>query len=730
MKKTEEELLLHISRLESIIDNMPFEVWYKDINCNYLIVNKNLEEYFGKPKEEIVGKNNYELYPAEAAETFAASDRAAIEGVELKFFEIDFENNIFEEYKQPIFDASGKLIGITGFSRNITQRKKAIDELVESERNKSILLSNMPGVAFRCINDADYTVTYISDSCYDLTGYTAEVLLSMKPSYNDLIHPEYRRALIVKWDAEDGDNTISTDEYPITTKSGETKWVMEQSQRIYDTDHNVIGYEGFITDVSQRKRAEKALKRSEERFRTMFEEAPLGMAIFDSRTGDAYQVNTRYAEIVGRTKKELISTNIKDYSYPEEIEEILHKINLLNANQISSFSLYRRLIKPDGSTVWVNTTIAPFNTEDDYSSPRILSMIEDITARRKAEEEVLYLSYYDQLTGLYNRRFYEEELRRIDTERNLPITLVMADVNGLKLTNDAFGHLAGDRLLKYIADTIKKQCRADDILARIGGDEFILLLPQTSSAQAEKLVERINSTIPEEKSHPVVCSVSFGWDTKKESTEDISKIYINAEDLMYRHKLTEGAAMRNDTIRLIIKTLAQKYKSEKLHAIRVSRFCAATAKALGMGIEDIKELRLAGLLHDIGYIGLREELLNKYGGFTESERAEMERHPEIGYQLLRSVSRYASIAEYILYHHERIDGKGYPSKSAAAEIPIQARIIFIADAFDAMVNESTYRRKFSDAEAVREIIKNSGTQFDKDIAEIFIEKVLGKGLHC
>lgn len=710
MKKSEEELLLHISRLESIIDNMPFEVWYKDIDCNYQIINKNIEEYFGKPKEEIIGKNNFELYPPGAAEAFAVSDRAAIEGVELKFFELDFDNKIFEEYKQPVFDDSGKLIGITGFSRNITQRKKAIDELAESERNKSILLSNMPGVAFRCANDANYTVTFISDSCFELTGYTAEELLSMKLSYNDLIHPEYRRALIGKWDSEDAENTISTDEYPITTKSGETKWVMEQSQRMYDAEHNVIGSEGFITDVTQRKRAEIALKRSEERFRTMFEEAPLGMAIFDSLTGDAKQVNARYAEIVGRTKKELLSMNMKDYSYDE-----------------NSISQYKPLIKPDGSTVWLNITMAPLYTEDDNSNPRILYMIEDVTARREAEEEILYLSYYDQLTGLYNRRFYLEELRRIDTERNLPITLVMADVNGLKLTNDAFGHLEGDQLLKHIADTMKKHCRADDIIARIGGDEFIMLLPQTNMEQAEKLVERINVALAGEKCYPVICSVSFGWATKIESAEEIGKTYINAEDHMYRHKLTESAAMRSDTIKLIVKRLFQKYKKEEQHAKRVGRLSAATAKALGMNPGEVNELKLAGFMHNLGYIILREALLNKSGSFTDTERIEMERHPEIGYQLLRSVGKYSTIAEYILHHHERIDGTGYPSKAAADEIPIQSRIIAIADAYDAMTNESCYREKLSKEEATLEIRKNAGTQFDKAIVEVFVEKVLGKG---
>ena len=147
-------------------------------------------------------------------------------------------------------------------------------------------------------------------------------------------------------------------------------------------------------------------------FRTMFEEAPLGMAIIDSKTGDTYQANARYAQIIGRTKSELSSTGISDYSYPEEIEEIKKKISLLNSNELASFSSYKRLIKPDGEIVWVNLTIAPLNSEEDYSNPRLLCMIEDVTDRRKAEEEILYLSYYDQLTGLYNRRFYAEELRQ------------------------------------------------------------------------------------------------------------------------------------------------------------------------------------------------------------------------------------------------------------------------------------------------------------------------------
>lgn len=727
MKKTEEELLLHISRLEAIVNNLPFQAWYKDSDGKYLIVNNKVEEELERPKEEIIGKNDYELYPKDTAEACIGTDRAAIEGENSGFYEFRIGNDVFEDYKQPVYNVSGELIGTTGLSQNITQRKKAAERLKSIEQNNSMLLTNMPGVAFRCNNDAEYTVTFISESCYDLTGYTAAELLAGKPSYNDLIHPEYRRALIGKWDSESDANVISTDEYPIRTKSGETKWVMEQSQRTYDADNKEIGAEGFITDVTSRKLAEQALKRSEERFRTMFEEAPLGMAIIDALTGEIYEINTKYAEILGRTKRQLISTDIKNFSYPEEIREFRHKIDLILKKQISSFSQYKRIIRTDGSDVWVNIIMAQLNFEEEFSSPRLLCMLEDVTDRKKAEEEILYLSYYDQLTGLYNRRYYAEELRRIDTARNLPITLVLGDVNGLKLTNDAFGHFAGDRLLKHIADTIKQQCRTDDIVARTGGDEFVLLLPQTGPDQAAKLVDRIRAAFTKESDYPVVCSVSFGWDTKKEPAEDINKIYTSAEDRMYRRKLTESAAMRNDTIKLILRTLSQKYKREEQHAKRISKLCAEIADAMGMSQESVNELRLAGYMHNIGYIGLREELIKKTGIYTEAEKIEMERHPEIGYQLLRSAGKYASVADYILYHHERPDRKGYPSKVGSDTIPIQSRIIAIADAFDAMTSESDYRRKMSVKEALSEIEKNSGTQFDQEIVEVFLRLAVKSG---
>jgi len=185
---------------------------------------------------------------------------------------------------------------------------------------------------------------------------------------------------------------------------------------------------------------------------------------------------------------------------------------------------------------------------------------EEISERTKREEEIIYLSYHDQLTGLYNRRFYREELERLDIERNLPITLVMGDVNGLKLINDSFGHVLGDELLKKVAEVMRSGCRADDIIVRLGGDEFVIILPKTDVSEAEKIIKHIKALLLKEKLESIDISVSFGWETKNNAEEKVEEIFKNAEDNMYKRKLVESPRLRENTISAINSALHEKSK--------------------------------------------------------------------------------------------------------------------------------------------------------------------------
>ncbi len=344
--------------------------------------------------------------------------------------------------------------------------------------------------------------------------------------------------------------------------------------------------------------------------------------------------------------------------------------------------------------------------------------------RNNFEDKIEFLSYHDQLTGLYNRRFYEEELKRLDTERNLPMTIVMGDVNGLKLINDSFGHVMGDELIKKVAEVITRGCRADDIIARLGGDEFVILLPKTDAFETEQIIKRINDISLKEKVGSIDISISFGYETKNDKGEKIQDIFKSAEDHMYKKKLFESQSMRGKIIEAIINTLHEKNKREEQHSHRVSALCKNMGEALGMPEHKIKELKSVGLLHDIGKTAIDENVLNKSGKLTDNEWKEIKHHPEIGYRILNTVNYMSDMAKYVLYHHERWDGKGYPKGLKGEEIPFVSRIITIADAYDAMTSDRSYRNALPCEVAIAELQKNSGVQFDSELVSVFIEKVL------
>jgi diguanylate cyclase (GGDEF)-like protein/putative nucleotidyltransferase with HDIG domain len=378
-----------------------------------------------------------------------------------------------------------------------------------------------------------------------------------------------------------------------------------------------------------------------------------------------------------------------------------------------------------GEERWVHV-LGDIEFNDQSQPVRLIVTVQDITKRKKAEEEIVYLSYHDKLTNLYNRRFYEEEVKRLDKKRNLPISIIIGDVNGLKFVDDAFGHDKGDVLLKKAAALIQKACRSDDIVARWGGDEFVILLPKTDSLEAEKIVERIKESYSKEQVNALSVSISFGWDTKREVNEDILKILINAEDYMYKRKIVESKSMRGNIINTIINTLHEKNPREELHSKRVSEICQSIGKEMGFSDLQVNKLKIIGLLHDIGKITIEEGILNKPRKLTDHEWNKIKRHPDIGYRILSSSYDMEELADCILAHHEKWDGTGYPKGLKGEAIPIVARIITLADSYDAMTSERPYRNALNEEEIIEEIRKKAGKQFDPEIARLFVEKVLFK----
>ncbi len=339
------------------------------------------------------------------------------------------------------------------------------------------------------------------------------------------------------------------------------------------------------------------------------------------------------------------------------------------------------------------------------------------------------LFYRDFTTGLYNKNFFEEELSRLDTDRQLPISIIMGDINGLKLINDAFGHRMGDSVLKRTAEIMISSFREEDIICRVGGDEFLALLPKTSGETASEIIDRIKHKCEVNPLDFLKISISFGTATKesKESKdEDIEKVLKKAEDRMYFNKLKESKEAKLSMIYFLKNRLEKITYETKSHYDRLKELTMMMAGALGLSETERGELRLLCEFHDIGKIGISKSILQKQGQLNSEEWEDIKRHSEIGYYIAKEIKDASPIDELILIHHERWDGKGYPGLLKNDEIPLAARIFALADAYDVMVNDRPFKTRMTKNEALQEIKEQSGRQFDPILAEIFINVMEGQ----
>ena len=329
--------------------------------------------------------------------------------------------------------------------------------------------------------------------------------------------------------------------------------------------------------------------------------------------------------------------------------------------------------------------------------------------------------YKDMLTGLYNKNFFDEELSRLDTKRQLPISIIMGDINGLKLINDAFGHQMGDNTLKRAAEIMTSSFREEDIVCRVGGDEFIVLLPKTTGDTALKVIERVKNKCEINPLDFLRISISFGVATKESKDTDIYTVLKKAENKMYFNKLKESKQAKLLMIKALKSRLEKITYETKTHYDRLKKLCLLMADALHLSNHEKEELRLLCEFHDIGKVGVSKSILQKRGSLNSEEWENVRRHSEIGYYIAKEFKDASPVDELILIHHERWDGKGYPGLLKNNEIPLVARVFAIADAYDVMVNDRPYKTRMNNRQALNEIKDKSGSQFDPNIAEVFIK---------
>ncbi len=393
--------------------------------------------------------------------------------------------------------------------------------------------------------------------------------------------------------------------------------------------------------------------------------------------------------------------------------------NLIIAmEQLSSGDLSMRVAIEKNDEI--GTISNMFNQMADRMNQLVNNLEEKVEERTS---RIHYLSCHDTLTGLMNRQYFEDTIKRIDTKASLPISIIFADVNGLKMVNDVFGHTSGDILIKKVADILKKSCRSEDSLARVGGDEFIVLLPNTEEPEVKLIVERIRKGLVNEKVNNIRCSIAIGYDTKTSSYEDIEKVMGNAENEMYKDKTFSRKSFADDAISTIIKTLQEKNQDIKVHSNRVAELCERMGKTLGLPQPEIKRLLDAGLLHDIGKIVLENNLLNKKEDLSEHEREQLIQHTIVGYKILKLFDHTLDLADDVYAHHEKWDGSGYPKGLKGHEIPLNARIIALAENYD----NKLFKVKDITPEHIEQILNEiqdeAGRYYDPELTEIFVAMI-------
>jgi len=473
-------------------------------------------------------------------------------------------------------------------------------------------------------------------------------------------------------------------------------------------------------DITDRKNYEEALQIREEQYKKIFNTAPIGMLVEDPE-GNILEVNEELCEMTGYSKDELIGDSIfNKLVTPDRIEEAKKDIEIILSGQDLEFNLDN--INKNGEHYYTHFKETKINLPDKGTG--ILSMQVDLTNLRMKEKKLEILSYNDQLTGLYNRAYFDQELKRLDNQDELPLSLVVIDVNGLKMINDVYGHLAGDELIKSAAAVLKSCLRDEDILARFGGDEFALILPQTPKKDVEKIIKRIKEESNKVDVEGNKLSLGIGFATKTEMEEEIEQIFDQADENMYKDKLVKSKDSKNNIIKNLIITLEAKSNENKEHVQRLEELAVKLGRRLDLSYEQLSNLSLLASIHDIGKVTISEGILKKPDKLNEDEWETMKKHAERGYKIASSTEEFSAIAKYILHHHEKWDGTGYPNGLKGEEIPLFSRIIAIVDAYDVMTHARPYSDPLSKEEALKEIKKCSGSQFDPELVEEFVDLIL------
>ncbi|MEW5921640.1 MAG: HD domain-containing phosphohydrolase [Bacillota bacterium] len=591
---------------------------------------------------------------------------------------------------------------------------KDIEQALKEERDFISAINDTIG-SLVVVLDLQGRIISINRACRQITGYTyAEVRDRFYwDVFLELEERELARTFFI---------ALRPGDFPYEM---ENTWVMKDGskRRIFCSNTAVLDEGGSINyhittgvDVTEWKQVEENLRETNEKLSALIHASPLAVIALNPQ-GQVTSWSSAAEKTFGWAERMVLGQ-----PPPMLAAEEMNSFRILCADAFKGKTFSGRefhCLRRDGSAIYASISAAPLRNHTGAVTG-IMLIADNITERRQTEEQLRFLSFHDRLTGLYNRAYFEEELKRLNTIRQLPLSIIIGDVNNLKLVNDTFGHGAGDKFLRAIARILQDSCRKEDVICRWGGDEFAILLPKTNASVAWKICERIKDACTV-TGGLIPLSISLGVVTKDDEKQQIDELLNEAENRMYRSKILESKGARSSVISALQKALAEKTNETEEHALRLQSNALQLGYSVNLSLDELDELTLLCALHDIGMIALPDHIIKNEGILTEEEREMMQQHCEIGYRIVKSIPDLAHLAEKILAHHERWDGNGYPQGFKGEEIPLVSRIISLVDAYEAMTFGRPYKKPHSSAEALAELQQNAGSQFDPRLVDKFTE---------